>query len=286
MNAEFQKHISNLLNEPLKSILSISGGDISVSYKVITSNNTYFLKTNSSKNALQMFKSEAFGLEYINKTKTIKSPTVHFCDSFQNTSFLLMDFIESKTPSNIDFEYLGLKLAELHKNSSNAFGLDYDNFIGSLPQSNKLHENWSDFYAKERLIPQLELAKQIGLLSNKECPSENIIINNVETLFTNLKPSLLHGDLWSGNYLISKDREPYLIDPAIFFGHHEVDIAMSKLFGGFGFSFYNAYHSIFPKNLNSNSRIELYQLYYLLVHLNLFGSSYYNSVTSILKKYF
>jgi fructosamine-3-kinase len=96
----------------------------------------------------------------------------------------------------------------------------------------------------------------------------------------------LHGDLWAGNYLISTDGTPYLIDPAAYYGHSLVDIAMSKLFGSFGQSFYDAYHEINPKSENYSQQIELYQLYYLLVHLNLFGSGYYSSVSSVLRKYF
>jgi fructosamine-3-kinase len=197
-----------------------------------------------------------------------------------------MEFIESKSPSNLDFKTLGSKLAELHQNTSDVFGLNKDNFIGSLFQSNKPNSSWVDFYLKERLLSQLQLAKQNHLLSEKECPSEKMISEKLENLFLNVKPSLLHGDLWSGNYLIAKDGTPFLIDPATYYGHSEVDIAMTKLFGGFGDDFYNAYYRNNTTDSKTASRIEIYQLYYLLVHLNLFGKSYYNSVHSILKRHF
>lgn len=286
MNTAFQNHISNLLKEPIKRVQPVSGGDISQTHKITTTKNNYFLKTNKTVNAFSMFKAEALGLKYINNTKTIKTPKVLCHDTYQNTSFLLMEFIDSKPPTHNDFINLGLKLAELHKNTSETFGFEHHNFIGNLNQSNKTNKAWVMFYTNERLIPQLQLAKQSGLLSANECPSKDIITQNLEELFYNIKPSLLHGDLWSGNYLISTEGIPYLIDPAIYYGHHEVDIAMTKLFGGFGDSFYNAYQSIFPKDINTKARIEIYQLYYLLVHLNLFGRSYYSSVVSILKKYF
>jgi len=286
VNSKFQDHIANRLNEPILSCYSVSGGDISRAYKIDTPNKSYFLKINNADNALSMFQSEAYGLQLIQNTNTIKVPTVLFCDGFQDTFFLIMEYIESKSPSNHDLKVLGTKLAELHQNTSDVFGLKEDNFIGSLSQSNKQSTSWVDFYAKERLLPQLQLTRQKGLLSANECPSENIMTERLEELFFNVKPSMLHGDLWSGNYLISTNGIPYLIDPAIYYGHHEVDIAMTKLFGGFGDSFYKAHSEYFPVTTETRARIEIYQLYYLLVHLNLFGKSYYNSVKSILIKYF
>ncbi len=233
-----------------------------------------------------MFQSEAYGLQWIHETNTIKTPKVLACDTFEDTAFLLMEFIESKPPLTKDFKNLGLQLAELHKCTSKDFGLHQDNFIGNLAQSNTQHKTWLDFYMHERLAPQLELAKQKHLLTNGECPPIHKIEDSLKSLFTDIKPVLLHGDLWSGNYLISKDGTPYLIDPAVYYGHREVDIAMSKLFGGFDISFYNAYESNFKRDENTSARIEIYQLYYLLVHLNLFGRSYHGSVVSFLKKYF
>ena len=174
----------------------------------------------------------------------------------------------------------------MHQHTSDTFGLDQDNFIGRLPQRNTRHKNWTDFYTYERLWPQLELAKRKGLLKDNEYPKSEHIKNQLNYLFENVKPTLLHGDLWSGNYLISKDGTPYLIDPAAYFGHHEIDIAMSKLFGGFGDTFYSAYLNHVPTDKFTSARIEIYQLYYLLVHLNMFGNSYYGSVISILKTYF
>lgn len=286
MNALLQNYISDLLNEAVTSLKPISGGDISQAYKLKTPLNTFFLKVNTSEGAFNMFQTEAYGLQLIRDTNIIKTPKVITCDTFQNSAFLLMEFIQSKSPASKDFENLGHQLAQLHKCTSDNFGLNKDNFIGRLPQSNKTHQSWLDFYTTERLLPQLELAKKSEYLSDAECPSEIKIKENLNALFTNIKPSLLHGDLWSGNYLISEDGIPYLIDPAVYHGHHEVDIAMTKLFGGFGSEFYSSYNAIIPQNKDTHARIEIYQLYFLLVHLNLFGRSYYGSVLTILKKYF
>ena len=285
MNAELQNHLSFIIEKPIQNVFPISGGDISLAYKVQTKAKTYFLKVNR-KDATSMFQKEKRGLETIAFTKTISTPKVYACDTFKSEAFILMEYIESKHPNAQDYIRFGKALATLHQNSAENFGFQEDNFIGSLPQSNTQNNSWVDFYTKERLLPQLELAKQQGLLSENQCPSEYIIKEKLEDLFYNVKPSLLHGDLWSGNYLISKKGIPYLIDPAVYYGHNEVDIAMSKLFGGFGEDFYKAYYNVYTNDSKTASRIEIYQLYYLLVHLNLFGKSYYSSVTQILRKFF
>lgn len=286
MTIEFQNQLSLIIGISIRNIIPVSGGDISLAYKVKTELKTCFLKVNSGKGALTMFQKEKNGLETIAQTKTISTPKIYACDSFNNDAFLLMEYIESKLPSNNDFKTLGFKLAELHQSTSDNFGLKEDNFIGSLFQSNKQNSSWVDFYIYERLLPQLQLAQKKGLLSEDECPSEIVIKDKLEDLFYNVKPSLLHGDLWSGNYLISKNGIPYLIDPAVYYGHNEVDIAMTKLFGGFGEEFYKSYYTIYSSDTKTASRIEIYQLYYLLVHLNLFGRPYYSSVIQILNKYF
>ncbi|WP_027138724.1 fructosamine kinase family protein [Gaetbulibacter saemankumensis] len=286
MDANFKTYLSNILNTQIEGLQPISGGDISSAFVISTINHSYFLKINSSENALQLFQSEVNGLKSIQSTNTISTPKVFHCDIYHDYAFLVLEYIETKSATNSDFELLGTQLADLHNSFTEDFGLDQNNFIGNLPQSNATHETWVEFYIKERLKPQLDLAVKKNLLKPSEYPSENRIFETLELLLNNLKPSLLHGDLWSGNYLISKDGIPYLIDPAVYYGHNEVDIAMTKLFGGFGNSFYQAYYSIHPTNEYSNARMDIYQLYYLLVHLNLFGSSYHASVINILKKHF
>lgn len=279
-------HIEAVIGEKIKAFRPVSGGDISRAFLLETSQNRYFLKTNNHQEALMMFQAEKLGLETIYKTNTIAVPEVFYCGSFEKDSLLLLQYIESKSPEKQDFERLGTKLAALHNISHTSFGFTSDNYIGRLFQSNKPHLNWEDFYSHERILPQLTLAKTKGLLSNNEIPEITSLLKVLKDLFCNVKPSLLHGDLWSGNFIIATDGQPFLIDPAIYFGHHKVDIAMSKLFGGFDTSFYNAYQDYYPVDENSTASIDLYQLYYLLVHLNMFGSSYYGSVKSILSRYF
>lgn len=286
MVKDLKQYLSKILEENIVNMSSVSGGDISLAYRIETANNSYFLKLNNAPNALSMFQTESYGLECIAKTNTIKAPEVIACKSFEGSAFLLMEFVASKSPLSGDFKALGEQLAALHQCTSENFGLDQDNFIGKLPQSNTQHNTWVDFYTHERLLPQLHVAKNKGLLNTKEIPGTSEIKSVLDGLFKNVKPALLHGDLWSGNYLIATDGTPYVIDPAVYYGHHEVDMAMSKLFGGFGDAFYETYFSHMPEDENTSARIDLYQLYYLLVHLNMFGRSYYGSVSSILKTYF
>lgn len=279
-------YITAQLNEKIIATRSLSGGDISSAYLLQTTTKNYFLKVNDKPFALEMFRAEQQGLQAIEETQTIAVPHVHLVDSVDGKSFLLMDFVESKRPDSSDYERLGRQLAELHQCTQTDFGFSGDNFIGSLPQRNQPHTDWAEFYWFERILPQLQMALAKQLLRKNETPSKEKAIAVFNNIFGNVMPSLIHGDLWSGNFLIAVKGTPYLIDPATYFGHSMVDIAMSKLFGGFGTSFYNAYHEIIPKSENYSQQIELYQLYYLLVHLNLFGSGYYSSVSSILKKYF
>lgn len=279
-------HISLLLSENISAYQSLSGGDISSAYLLQTPAKNYFLKVNDKPSALDMFRTEQKGLLAIENTGTIAVPHVHLVDTYNGKSFLLMDFIESKRPDTSDYQRLGTQLAKLHQCTQSDFGFSNDNFIGSLPQSNRRHTDWAEFYWFERISPQLQLALENRLINAKEIPTEEKAIDVFNDIFGDIKPSLLHGDLWSGNFLIATDGTPYLIDPAAYYGHSVVDIAMSRLFGGFGASFYDAYYKIIPKTENHTHQIELYQLYFLLVHLNLFGSGYYSGVLSILKKYF
>ncbi|MEM1123646.1 MAG: fructosamine kinase family protein, partial [Bacteroidota bacterium] len=216
-------------------------------------------------------------------TRTIQTPTIFLCDQYQSTAYLLMEYVEAKRPEKQDFINLGQALAKLHQVTTDQFGWSENNFIGSLPQSNQLYNHWLDFYIEERLMPQFELAQKRQLLSKKEIPTAKILLQKGQHLFQNIQPALLHGDLWSGNYLIDKNGMPYLIDPAAYFGHAEVDLAMTRLFGGFGPAFYNAYYEVNPPQIGESRRRQWYQLYYLLVHLNLFGGQYYQSVVRTLQ---
>jgi len=287
ISSHFKEHIAQALGSPISKVNTVSGGDISQAYCVHTSTQRFFLKVNESANALEMFLAEKKGLESINLAKTIKAPEVIHCGQHESSSYLLLEFIASKNPTSKEFEALGHQLADLHTFSvGDSFGWKQDNYIGSLPQSNKNYRDWTLFYVHERLLPQLKMAKEKELLNSSEIPSESYLEKNCRQFFPKVKPALLHGDLWSGNYLISDQGVPYLIDPALYFGHHDVDLSMTQLFGGFSSRFYAAYTEQIPAETLHKERRDIYQLYYLLVHLNLFGRTYYASVKQLLKTYF
>ncbi len=286
MENALRSHLSSLLSSEIISIVPLSGGDIAKAYILRTFGHQFFCKTLSSPSALSLLKSEKLGLEQIAKAGEIGTPEIYVCDSFRGTSFLVMEYIESKQPSSADMRRFGRELANLHMANADCFGWSDDNYIGLLTQYNTKHDDWALFYVKERLIPQLELAVTKQLLAPKQIPTPEKMLKVMTSFCLNVKPSLLHGDLWGGNYLISSGGVPYLIDPASYYGHSEVDLAMSQLFGGFSKDFYFSYYEVLPQTEGNEERLSLYQLYYLLVHLNLFGSSYYASVSGLLKRFF
>ena len=186
---------------------------------------------------------------------------------------------------------LGRQFAELHRYRGKKFGLSDDNLLGDSPQSNKPSKegslDWAVFYAENRLEFQTSLAVKNGYVTPEMRNLMDNLIKKVPDLIsgTEEEPSLLHGDLWSGNYLIDERGIPWLIDPAVYYGHREADLAMTSLFGGFSNTFYSAYKSAYPISQGYAEREPLYQLYHLLNHLNLFGTGYYSQVISILKRY-
>ena len=275
------------LNMPvtLVSFTFMGGGSVNQGGRIKTSIGDFFLKWNDAQKYPGMFAVEARGLNQLRKSETIKTPKVIGTEVCDNHQFILLEFVEGRPASKNFWLNLGKALAHLHTKASPAYGLDHDNYIGSLHQSNTEFSSWIDFYITMRLRPQMLLA----INSNK---FDKDIVQKFEKLFSKLSdllpddwPALLHGDLWSGNLLTDEKGEPCLIDPAIYFGHREVEIAFTKLFGGFDHSFYEAYQYELPLANNFQERVELYQLYPLLVHVNLFGGGYISQVKRILNKF-
>ena len=278
--------LSQWIGSPVLNHSVVGGGDISKAYRVTTRSDVFFCKVQMKSMAYDMFQAERIGLDAIRSTGVIYAPQVYYCEKWGDGAVLIMEHIETKMPTESEYAKFGSQLALLHQQSNDLFGWSSDNYIGSLPQSNNNEVDWASFYVRERLLPQLKLALEQNMLSEGEIPRVEKMKEVLGELFAGVKPALLHGDLWSGNYLISKDGKAYLIDPAVYYGHSEVDIAMTRLFGGFSPVFYNAYERNIPLDNLSEDRIRVYQLYYLLVHLNLFGRSYYSGVKAILKSYF
>ena len=182
-------------------------------------------------------------------------------------------------------------MANLHKISAGKFVFKEDNYIGATPQLNIAvnteSDNWCDFYYNKRLLYQYKLAEKNGLVGNELKNGFLVLEGRIEEILegSEEKPTLLHGDLWSGNFICSLNNKAVFLDPAVYYGHREIDLAMSTLFGGFSLEFYNAYQDIFPLETGFNNRKDIYNLYPLLIHLNLFGNSYFKSIKSIITNF-
>jgi protein-ribulosamine 3-kinase len=285
INPEILHQITTSLGEPITNINAVAGGDINRVYSINTSKGKYIIKINSRDEYPGMFKLEQEGLQAISDTATIKVPHVILNGDTAKESFLLMEHIASRRPTTESLWLLGIQLAAMHKCGSTAFGWHNNNYIGSLRQLNNKRNTWTNFYIEQRLQPLVTMAFNRALLSNADLKNFEALYKRLPSIFDEEQPSLVHGDLWSGNYLIAEDESPYLIDPAVYYGHREMDIAMSALFGGFGDDFYKAYNEAFKLNDNWKNRIELWNLYPLLVHVNLFGRNYVPQLQANLKKY-
>ena len=261
------------------------GGCINHGGKLQTTAGTFFLKWNSAKKFPSMFQAEANGLKLLRKTKAIEIPSVVGVGEDDDYQFILLDFMEQVPQAKTYWKQLGSRLATLHKTTDAQFGLDHENYIGSLPQFNTSRQSWIDFFVHQRLEIQLKRAVDSGLAGSQMVKSFEALCPKLTFLLSEEKPALLHGDLWSGNIITTGKGEPCLIDPAVYYGCREVDLAMTKLFGSFPTEFYHAYDQTYPLMPDYEDRLELYNLYPLLVHLNLFGAQYKSAITGILNRF-
>lgn len=263
---------------------SVGGGCINNAVQLETDNGTYFIKWNH-KSENDLFITEEKGLSILSEKSVLKIAEVLGGGIHQDKAYLLLEWMESGHASSQFWDDFGSGLAELHRCSSDNFGLDHDNFIGRLPQSNTYHQTWSDFFIQERLIPQLKLASSKNLINEGIRSDFELLFPKLENIVPKESPALLHGDLWSGNFLTGEQSEPVLIDPAVHYGHRETELAFTQMFGGFDRKFYQAYQAHFPLEQGFEDRSEIHNLYPLLVHVNLFGSSYLGGVLQTLKRF-
>jgi fructosamine-3-kinase len=202
--------------------------------------------------------------------------------------FLLMECIETGRPAGGFFEAFGRALALLHREARGArYGFERDNYIGATEQPNDWNDDWTAFWREQRLGYQLALARRQGLSDGAMIRHGDRLLERLDTLIGEPAepPSLLHGDLWGGNYLVDERGGPVLIDPAAYYGRREADLAMTHLFGGFDARFHRAYEEVWPLEEGAAERLEIYKLYHLLNHLNLFGGSYYGGCMAILRRF-
>lgn len=262
------------------------GGSINQSAKLQTDQGHLFMKWNSNVPG-DMFDKEVKGLELLRNAGTgILIPDVVIChsDSTRIPAFLLLDYIEPQKGSGRASEIFGRQLSKLHGITNAGFGLHHDNYIGRLPQSNHRHSHWLDFFIHERIEPQLKLAVDHHILEPPVLKHWDRLSQILDSIFPETHPRLLHGDLWSGNYFYSND-QPVLIDPSVYFGHHEMELSFTTLFGGFPPDFYDAYREETPLEHGFKDRTPVYNLYPLLVHANLFGGHYTDQIRTFLEQY-
>ncbi|HEA29954.1 MAG TPA: fructosamine kinase [Leeuwenhoekiella sp.] len=281
LNADFLNEISQTLDVPITSHQPLSGGDINEVYIVESETEKWVIKVNHAQRFPGMFKKEALGLDALRKPEIIDVPQVTEHGQFQNQSYLLLEYRAPGTKNTDFWSIFGRQLAKLHRQSAPQFGFAENNYIGSLPQYNSSEENAADFYINQRLQPQFELALKNGYKFTKI----DSFYDKIRPIIPQEKPALIHGDLWGGNYLVNIEGYPCLIDPATAFAPREMDIAMMHLFGGFDTAIFKAYNAEFPLAEGWQNRIKLWQLYYVLVHVNLFGGGYYASANAIIDQY-
>lgn len=272
----------------------VAGGDINRAYAVtLNTGDTIFMKANEKEKAAS-FTAEAAGLFAIAQTGTIRTPKILCAGTDDGEevgySFLLMEFIKSGERRSDYWETLARELAAMHQADasafveSGAFGFYEDNFIGARPQDNAPLATWIEFFRDKRLAPQFKAAAS-NFSSQEMSRATKLLDHLADFLIEPKKPSLVHGDLWSGNVMAGPDGKAMLIDPAAYVGHAEADLAMTELFGGFAPEFYQAYREANPLEPGYEKRRDLYNLYQLLNHLNLFGKSYLGPVLSVVDEF-
>lgn len=271
-------HIETIIQDKICNKALVTGKIQTVSGKV------YFLKTGSTSTTYQC---EANGLEELKKAESIRIAKVFAAGN----NFILTEYIEQGYQHNDFFEVFGKQFAQMHKTQSSHFGFYENNFIGANPQQNMANEeekiNWTAFFFNKRLLFQYRLAEKNGYTSPSLTKDFSELESKIEFILegSHEVPSLLHGDLWSGNFICDKNGNPVLIDPAVYYGHREADLAMTKLFGGFAPSFYAAYQKEYPLPEGWQYRENIYKLYHVLNHLNIFGRSYLSEAEFIIQHY-
>jgi fructosamine-3-kinase len=286
MDGRLEASLGSALGSRVMGARPLSGGDINDAYAVrLADGREVFVKSNV-RAPNDMFVAEARGLAWLAQANSLRLPAVLAASGANElTPFLALELIRP-APRAPDFdERLGRGVAALHRHGAPAFGLDHDNYIGRLHQKNTFAVTWAEFYRVRRLGAQLKAAVDAGLATVRmRRDFERLFVEMDALCGPHEPPARLHGDLWGGNMIADDRGEPCLIDPAVYGGHREIDLAMMKLFGGFGPRVFTAYKEAFPLADGYRERVALYQLYPLLVHVNLFGSGYVGQVEAALAR--
>jgi protein-ribulosamine 3-kinase len=281
---EIAAQISRSTGTPftVQTTFPLGGGCINQAHRIEGNGRRFFVKLNNPE-CLSMFEAEAAGLREIRNSRTLRTPAPICLGRNTSVAWLVLEYVEMRSGSSSGASALGEGLAAMHRVSSGEFGWTSNNTIGTTPQINERSSNWIDFWRKHRLGYQLQLAKANGYLGRLQTQGERLM-GELDCFFPDGQPaaSLLHGDLWSGNYDFDETEQPVIFDPAVYYGDRETDIAMTELFGGFPGNFYAAYRSAYPLDAGYAIRKTLYNLYHILNHLNLFGRGYLNQAEQMI----
>jgi fructosamine-3-kinase len=260
----------------------VGGGCINTAYKVTDQQQSYFIKTNSARFAF-MFEAEAEALREMAASRTVRVPEPVCYGEFDGQCYLVLEYLE--LGGRADMEAFGRQFAEMHSVTQDRFGWRIDNTIGSTPQPNAPMDDWIAFWRERRLGFQLQTAANNGYGGELQRLGERLLAD-MPALFVGrqLQASMLHGDLWSGNYGALRDGAPVIFDPAFYYGDREADLAMTSLFGGFGGRFYAAYNEAWPLDDAYELRRTFYNIYHIINHLNLFGGGYHGQAIGMMER--
>lgn len=280
-----EEDISRLSGAPFRALerSPVGGGCINETYRLRGREMSLFLKLNSA-DRLSMFAAEAAGLEAIRSTASVRTPQVLAHGISGEHSWLALEYLDLRPGGPASAAQLGAQLALMHRASAQAFGWVQDNHIGATRQPNPWTADWVEFLQRQRIGFQLRLGRENGLPESTLARGEKLL-EHLPALFEDYQPvpSLLHGDLWAGNWGSASSGEPVIYDPAVYFGDRESDLAMTELFGGFGATFYDAYRAAWPLDQGYELRRDLYQLYHILNHFKLFGGAYARQARSVIE---
>ena len=260
----------------------VAGGDISAAWRLDGAAGSVFLKTGPA-SSYEMFAAEAEGLSELAQANAVRVPAVIALGEHRDSAFVALEWLRFESVGRASERRLGVQLAALHRTTKPRYGWHRDNTIGLTPQNNAWSDSWVEFFREQRLGYQLELAAGNGFTGALQTEGARLL-KRLPVFFEHHTPvaSLLHGDLWGGNWA-SCDGQPVIFDPAVYYGDRETELAMTRLFGGFGKAFYDAYESSWPLQPGHQHRSDLYQLYHVLNHLNLFGSGYLGRALALIE---
>lgn len=287
----WQEQLADVLTETfrrevvIKSLNAVGGGSINRAYSLVTNIGNYFVKANNLPDSRENFIAESAGLELLRQNCQLTVPEVFGLAASENYYFLVMELLGQQPRSSSYWHDLGIGLAELHQKTNKQYGLDSNNFIGSLRQFNTEKNTWAEFFIEQRLDVQIKLALDNGLLSKYEAKMFDGVKRSLVNMIPEEKPALVHGDLWGGNIFRGNSGEAALIDPAVYYGHREMDISFTHMFGGFDRQFYESYQEAYALEPGFSERVDVHNLYPSLVHLNLFGRSYWSQIKQTLDRF-